>query len=115
MAQQQIHPKGDLVAVTAEMRQQIRARREELEWRQEDLAKKAGTTAATISNIESGRTRQPKKVIFVRIMQALKLGNDATSDDVAVQLQRIAEDITTLDTVGIGAVRNLLDVLKNRR
>lgn len=110
----QVHPTGAVATITNEQRQRIRARREELGWRQEDLAARVGVTPATISNLESGRTAQPKKSVYAKVLRALKLGEEPPDAGTEAAYMAIVEGAVELNPQEMQAVRALIESLKKR-
>lgn len=70
---QEEHPDGPLIDLSTEERKRLKGEREKLGLTQAQLGKKAGLTAGTISNVESGRSKQVRKVVYAKILRALKL------------------------------------------
>ncbi len=105
------HPKGALVTISDIERARCRDRRVFLGLRQEDLATRVGVTTATISNFESGRSRQIRKTVYAKIKRTLRVSDDtsAPNDD---EFARVVEDLIDLDARGMRAVVALIDSLK---
>ena len=78
----QDHPKGPLIDVDPEERKELTALRKKKGWTQQQLATKAGLTNGTISNFESGKSKQLRKSVYAAIRRALRAA--ALSDDPAV-------------------------------
>ena len=108
----QVHPEGKVVTITPERREAIKKRRLELGWTQGDLAKRAGVTPATISNIESGRTDQPRRVVYSAVMRALKLGDQTPQPATDEAYRRIVDGASDLDEGLLEAVADFIDKLR---
>lgn len=108
------HPKGSLVTVSDDERKKCRALREKRGWRQEDIAERIGVTPATISNFESGRSRQIRKAVYAKLKRALRVVEDSPAqlDEDFVQL---VDDLVELDPNDQSVVAALIDSLKKRR
>ncbi|MBX3159095.1 MAG: helix-turn-helix transcriptional regulator [Deltaproteobacteria bacterium] len=68
-----MHPKGPLISIDGVERKRIKERRLELKMQQDELARLANTTAGTISNLESGRSKQVKRIVYFKVLKVLKL------------------------------------------
>lgn len=75
---------------------------------QSDLAKLADTTNATISNMESGRSRQVRKILYARIVRVL-FGTAPREDDLDAVHREIIEELSHLT---LGNARLALDMVR---
>lgn len=73
----QVHPKGGMITIDEDERARIKAAREEAGLTQSEIAVKVGVTAATISNLETGRHPQVRKTVYAKILRVLKLAKAA--------------------------------------
>jgi len=80
------HPKGLMFVPSPEQRAAIREARGAM--RQDVLAKRAGVTAATISNLET-KTGNVRRSVYVRVLRALKIKDDATDDPIVRFVDRL--------------------------
>ena len=112
----QQHPEGGMISVTPEQREAIRNRREKLEWRQEDLAARVPCAPATISNLESGRSKQVKRVVYASVIRALKIGEgSATSNEGNDEsFRRIVDGASELDADGLQVVEQMIEALRKK-
>ena len=110
----QEHPEGGVMSVGSLERQQIRERREKLGMRQEDLAAKVGVVAATISNLEGGRSKQVKRVVYAAVIRALKIaeGTATSSDSIEDNYRRIVDGASHLNEAALAAVAALIETLR---
>jgi len=112
----QQHPEGGMISVTPEQREAIRKRREKLEWRQEDLAGRVPCSPATISNLESGRSRQVKRVVYANVIRALKIGEGtAPAAESNESFNRIVEGASELDADDQTTIERMIDSLRKKR
>lgn len=74
-------------------------------------------TAATVSNIEGGRSRQVRRVVYAKWRRALRLGPATPEVPVAVDedFTAIVEGVLDLDEKSLNVVRTLVETLKRRR
>lgn len=107
----QVHPGGDVITISNTRRLELKARREKLGLKQSELAVRARTTPATISNIETGRTSQPRKIVYARILRALRIKDEDDSEERAERYTRLVEAIIDAGEIGEVAAQSLLDSL----
>lgn len=105
-----------MVTVGPDERRQLKEIREKLGLRQQDLATKIGAAPATISNMETGRHPQMRKVVYARLRRALKLASEgivevAGDDENYIAIVTGALD---LDEQQQRAVRALIDSLRKK-
>lgn len=109
-----MHPEGPLISVESKERARLKELRLQKGWRQEDLALKASVTAATISNLESGRSNQLKRDVYARIVRALK-ADDSTPDPGADEfIKSVLDGLVGLSPAEKKVVNDLVISLKNR-
>lgn len=106
-------PEGGLVSVTEERRKQVRELRDARGWKQEELAARAGCSHATISNLETGRSRQVKRVVMSRIMRALRSPVDEEPLSSATR-DFIEGELDYLDERGLQAVMAVIVAMRAR-
>lgn len=107
-----MHPKGEKISVSAEVRERFRQRRIEKKLDQHELATRAGVTQGAISNFESGKSRQIYKSVYSRIYRAL-FGLDITGDGGSDDLWlAFVERSIGLDEQKLKAVLTVIDQLK---
>lgn len=76
----QAHPKGGLMTIDHAERDRLKLARETEGWDQKGLARRAGVTAATISNLEGGRSKQIRKTVYAKVLRALRSPDAAPSE-----------------------------------
>lgn len=109
-----------MISVLPKQREEIRRRREDLGWDQKTLAAKALCSAGTISNLEtgatSGRSKQVKRVVYARVIRALKIGEgSAVSDEGSDErFMRIVTGASELDADGAEAVEKMIEALRKK-
>lgn len=101
--------------VTPDERAALKARRLELGWKQEELARKAGTTTATISNLEGGRSGQTRREVYVKVKLALYAGDADVPDRVSVAFRRITDAAMGVDADTVESVATMLESFKKKR
>ena len=69
-------PHGEKISISDEDRLWIKSEREARGWTHRELGARAGCSAATVSNVETGRTGQPYKSVLAGIYRALKAKNE---------------------------------------
>jgi len=111
----QAHPGGPLQGITPEERGTLKARRLELGWKQSELARKAGTTTATISNLEGGRSGQTRREVYAKVRLALYGGDVGVSDKVSIQFKRIVDAALEVDEATADGVIAMLEAMKKAR
>lgn len=89
-----------MISISPDERKRLRVAREELGLRQDVLAKRIGVSPATISNVESGRSRQVRRPVYAAIVRALKLESATEKDDKANEaafrnLVEVVSDLTS--------------------
>jgi transcriptional regulator with XRE-family HTH domain len=109
----QVHPQGGVVTITDDERARLKAKRLEIGWRQEDLSTRAGVSPATVSNLESGRSDQIKRVVYSKIIRALKLG-DLPAPSTDESFKRIVEGAVDLDEQASRLVAEMIDTLSKK-
>lgn len=114
----QVHPSGQLISVGPEERERLKARRIELEMHQDEIAARVGVAPATISNLETGRSKQVKKVVYAKIYRALygaAPSVEATAIDKDEAYRRIVEGALELNEGEQAAVAALIEKLREGR
>lgn len=101
-------PTGSRGDVTDDERAEVRRLRTAAKLRQGDLAAKIGVSAATISNLETGRSKQPLRETYQAAMRALK-GRDAEIPDTNERIKRINANLLKLDARGLASVEAVID------
>lgn len=82
-----------------------------------ELAARAGISAGTISNVETG-TAQVKKTVYVKLLRALHTRRPAGSKEDEVNratLAKIAENAAVLEQADLDAVAQMVERLANAR
>ena len=104
----------ELITVGKAERQRFRERREELGLKQKDLGDRVGTTAATISNLETGRHPQIDKKLYARIKRALfrSTTSAAGAEETDDYWRTIVDGAMDLDAQAMKAVAALVQSLK---
>lgn len=114
----QVHPTGELITVGPEERERLKKQRLKRDLLGRDLAARVGVTAATISNLETGRSKQVKKTVYAKIYRVL-FGSPETAAAVAqdkdASYRKIVEGALELDEHQQKAVADLIDSLKKPR
>ena len=111
----QVHPSGEKISVSPEERERCRNQRIAKGWDQYDLAAKTGLTQGAISGFESGRTKQPYKVVYARIYRALfgPAGEIAEAEpDTWLEIVKGSVD---LDEPAKQAILSMVEQLRRRR
>lgn len=67
----QVHPKGEKISVSSDVRERFKAQRVAKGWDQRELAKRAHLTQGTVSNFESGRSKQIVRKVYAQLHRAL--------------------------------------------
>lgn len=118
----QVHPGGPLVTLSLDERREILEAREKKGLTQGELARKVGTTAGTISNIETGRKHgeskipgQVRTVLLAKIRRALSIKADAEKESLEEKFKALVEEFADLDEREIDLVLGLIAGLKTQR
>lgn len=111
----QAHPGGALQGVTPDERAAIKARRLELGWHQKDVARKAGTSTATISNLESGRSGQTRRSVYLKARLVLFGPEGSNVDAHSDTYKKILDGAMELDETKRQAVLALVEALRTKR
>lgn len=105
-------PTGGLISISDEERARLRERREQLELDQEYVGNRIGVSAATIGNIETGRTKQPRRSIYFAYRTYLFRAERGQGEtDLDANVKDLAAAIEQLDANGIDTVRLLAERL----
>lgn len=102
---------GPVVDVTPEERTEIRKLRLAKKLTQEQLAAKIGVSNGTISNLETGRSGQTRRVVYLEALAFLKASakSATTADDGGARFKRVMDKYLELDLRGQEAVEALID------
>ncbi|MDE0011470.1 MAG: helix-turn-helix transcriptional regulator [Candidatus Poribacteria bacterium] len=97
--------------------EKIKKLREECDWSQSDLAKKAGITASAISMIERGQ-RVPSLVVIRKISDALKvsvseLTGETTQEEVTQHAQAFFRQFGDLNELSEDEQKIILDLARS--
>jgi transcriptional regulator with XRE-family HTH domain len=112
----QVHPKGPLIDIDEAERNRIRDRRNKLEMQQDELARLAKTTPATISNLEGGRSKQVRRVVYFKVLQVLKLEEmKQPTSEAGELLEQIVEGAAQLDVEALKQVEGMVKLLAKTR
>lgn len=97
-------PKGPKMSITTDLRARVKAARDAAKLTQRELADLIGTTAATISNVETGRHPQITRAVFDGLQRRLGL----TATDADERYTWVMEMFPQLDEVGQIAVESVI-------
>ncbi len=106
-------PKEEVITPSNEERLEFRLRRKKLGLTQQDVATKLGLTAASISNVETGRSRQIEKTFYARLRRLLHMGVKAEGED---QTYRVLVDAAIdLDEREMQIATAMIETIKKTR
>lgn len=101
------------MSVSPEERERFKNQRIAKGWDQYDLADRAGVTQGAVSNFESGRTKQPFKIVYARLYRALFGPNkEPTSPDEPDNFVAIVEGVTELDAADRAYIATMIKRLR---
>lgn len=104
--------KGDVITLTLEERKEFRALREAKGYTHQEVGRKAGISAATVSNIETGRSKQVNRQGYMAaylVVAGKSPGFTETTDEIA---KDIAKDIAAIPPERWGELRDLVATAK---
>ncbi len=112
----QQHPAGELITVDKEERTALKALRVKRELTGKELARLVGVTAATISNLETGRSKQIRKIVYAKIRRALKATETRASNAEMDEFFRmLVEEAIDLDADQAATAISIIKTLKKPR
>jgi transcriptional regulator with XRE-family HTH domain len=116
------HPEGALMNVEQPERNRLRLLREKKGWTQKQLADRAGLSAAAISNFESSdesegssRTKQPRKVVYAKIVAALKAKDPIPTSDEVKLSKAFAEFVEVVSEMTLAELEDLARIAQRIR
>lgn len=109
----QARPKGDKISVGPEERSRIREAREARGWNQEELASRVGVSAATISNLETGRHGQVYQSQYAKV-RALLFKDGTAPTNAGEQIRAIVSEIGDLPETDLESVALFVRALRDR-
>ncbi len=107
--------KEEWITPSDDERKKFRARRIELGLRQKDVAGKVGLTAASISNVETGRSHQIEKVFYARLRHVLRIVDAAPAESSVQAFRSLVDAAVDLDERETKIATALIETIKKTR
>ena len=109
------HPKGPMIDIGPAERSRLLKLRGERGLTQAQLAARAGVTNGTISNVESGKSKQVRKAVYAAIVRALKAKGGTTLDEDAKQSETFQKFVAVAADLTAEQLEVLLPLVENLR
>jgi transcriptional regulator with XRE-family HTH domain len=106
---------GDLIALDKDERDRLRNRRQELGLTQPQLATAINVAAATISNLEGGRSRQVRRTVYAAAVRHLFGTQVPVAQGGEDLYKRIVEGLAVITESDRAIIDGLVTSLKNRK
>lgn len=106
---------GDLIALDKDERGRIRDRRKELGLTQPQLATAIDVAPATISNLESGRSRQVRRSVYADVVRHLFGKQDPAAHASEDLYKQLVEGLAAMTDADRSIVAGLITSLQNRK
>jgi transcriptional regulator with XRE-family HTH domain len=101
---------GPVVDLTPEDRAEVRRLRKAMGLTQEQLGAKFGVSGGTISNMETGRSEQPRRETYLEVIAYLRGAKGKPPDDASPKrFKRVMGKFLELDLRGQESVEALID------
>lgn len=113
------HPEGAKMDVSQNERDRLKGLREGRGWTQQQFARRIGLTNGTISNFESGKSKQVFRTVYAKIVRALDPKHATMSESEArahsAAFSSFVVDIADLTLEQLEALRPVVQTLKKPR